>query len=339
MARNGVLPGQITPLDRLAYMGKRAMGALEFRPAIRENNPKPTALEMNTLIDAARKAVHVNLAEKSPGDYGSELSQLITVGTSAGGARAKAVVGYNPANNNFVSGQFNLPEEFEHWLIKFDIPSQESAQESREYGRIEYAYHLMAKAAGIHMENCSLFESGGRTHFMTKRFDREGNQKHHVQSLCAMSELDFNQRQAHDYSQLFQAAEALGLGFEIIDQIFLRMVFNVCMGNNDDHTKNHSFILRQNQDWELSPAYDITFAMEPNNKWLSQHLMSVNGKFSDITREDLIEVGKRSYVKDPKIVIDKVLEIRSKWAEFAKDAGVSKPESQRVENEIDDLVM
>lgn len=337
MARNGVSPGQITPLDRLAYMGKRAMGALEFRPAIRENKPRPSALEMNGLIDAARKAVHVDLAEKKSGVDESELSQLITVGTSAGGARAKAVVGFDPANNDFISGQFNLPKRYEHWLIKFDIPAQEFAGESREYGRIEYAYHLMAKAAGIEMEDCLLFESDGRAHFMTKRFDRDGNQKHHIQSLCAMSELDFNQRQAHDYSQLFQAAEALNLGFEAMDQIFLRMVFNVLMGNNDDHTKNYSFTLKQDKDWELSPAYDITFANDPANKWLSQHLMSVNGKFSDITKDDLIEVGKRFYVADPPGIIDKVMDIGSKWVEFAGDAGLSRSETVRIKTGIEGL--
>lgn len=330
MANNGVSVSSITSLDRLAYMGSRGMGALEFKPSVREKQTRPSALEMKTLIDTARKAVHVNLNSMESFENSPELSQLISVGTSAGGARAKAVVGFNPNSGEFVSGQFDTSDEYEHWIIKFDIPSQEEGMKKRQYGRIEYAYYLMAEELGINIEKSRLFEVGGRAHFMTKRFDRDGNKKHHMQSLCAMAELDFNQRMTHDYSQLFDTAQSLGLGYEAMDELFLRMVFNVCMANNDDHSKNHAFLLKEGGTWELSPAFDLTYSYDPKNIWLAKHLMAVNGKFSDINREDMLTIGRKYKVASPHDIIDKVVKTSQKWPEFADKAGLSSSEANDI---------
>jgi len=245
------------------------------------------------------------------------------------------VVGFNPHTGAFVSGQFNLPAGFEHWLMKFDIESADKPGASRSYGRIEYAYHLMARACGVQMEDCALFEAAGRAHFMTRRFDRaEGNRKLHLQTLCALAELDFNQRGTHDYSQLFMAAWDLGLGYEAIDQVFLRMVFNVCMANNDDHTKNHSFVLAQGGAWQLAPAYDVTHACNKHSLWTSKHLMSVNGRFSNITRANLLAVAQRFNVRAPKDCIGQVLEIAAHWEDYAREAGVAQPEAARIRQDI-----
>jgi serine/threonine-protein kinase HipA len=365
MAANGVPRAAITPLDRLAYMGKRAMGALEFRPALRSESLKPSAIEMSNLVETVRRALRVDLhddslnpevellagagvtpddpawqasdsAQKTDGSaQQSELAQLIAVGTSAGGARAKAVVGYSPVLDDFVSGQFDLPSGYEHWLMKFDMESSGRSGASKSYGRIEYAYSRMANACGMDIQPCRLYQAAGRAHFMTKRFDRTaGNTKLHLQTFCALAGLDYNQRDTHDYNQLFMALNELDLGYSAIDEVYRRMVFNVAMANNDDHTKNHSFVLSQQGDWRLAPVYDITHAYNPKGLWTSRHLMSVNGRFQNITRKDLLEVAARFGVASPDAAIDRVLEVASNWGVFAEEASLSPAEAQPIAADI-----
>jgi serine/threonine-protein kinase HipA len=375
MAANGVHHTAITPLDRLAYMGKRGMGALEFRPALRSEGLMPSAIELGGLVKTARKALRVDLHDDSlnpvfqmsafddpavpgspqtpgiplapgspsspngqdivKGNHSTELAQLIAVGTSAGGARAKAVVGYSAGSDSFVSGQFDLPDGFEHWLIKFDIESPVSPGSSRPYGRIEYAYSLMARASGINIQPCRLYSAAGRAHFMTKRFDRKAqNTKLHMQTLCALVGLDYNQRDTHDYNQLFMAIDDLGLGYEASDEAFRRMAFNVAMANNDDHSKNHSFLLSQQDGWSLAPAYDLTHAYNPKGLWTSRHLMSVNGRFQGITRKDLLAVASRFKIAAPGDIIDLVLEVASKWPGYAEEAGIEQAEVERIAADI-----
>ncbi len=320
MADQGIARDSITPLDRLAYMGRRAMGALEFQPAARAERPSPSAIEMRSLVETARQALSVNLTgEASVKDRGA-LDQLISVGSSAGGARAKAVVGWNEEIGDFVSGQFDLPDGYEHWIIKFDIDS--STGIPRQYGRVEYAYSLMARACGIRMEECRLQEAAGTGHFMTRRFDRRNNVKVHMQTLCAMSELDFNLVGAFSCVQLFETASQLGLGLDAFDELFDRMAFNICMSNNDDHTKNWSFTLTEGGKWQLAPAYDLTYAYAPNNPWMSQHFMSVNGKFRGITRDDLLSLAERFSVSDPERRIDQIAYVAGCWRDFAHEAGL-----------------
>ena len=325
MAGKGVDKHAVTTLDRLAYMGKRGMGALEFKPARGAHRESVEPLQMQTLVEAARKVIQGDLS----GDVHAQaaLANIIRVGTSAGGARAKAVVTWNTQTQEIRSGQFEAAAGFEHWVLKFDGMGKDlELGGSADYGRIEYAYHLMAKAAGIHMSECRLLEENGRAHFMTHRFDRgvsgEGTLKHHVQTLCAIDHLDYKQRATHAYAQLFMVIAKLKLGDEANSQAFRRMVFNVMAKNCDDHSKNFAFRLKQGQTWELAPAYDLTHAHNPQGEWTYQHLLSVNGKFSNITRADLLQEADRFGVRRPLDLIADVQAALESWPRFAAEAGL-----------------
>jgi serine/threonine-protein kinase HipA len=397
MAIQGIHADEITPLDRLAYLGKRGMGALEFKPALKTGDAKPSALEIGELIEAARRALSLGsqrgndpvwemlpAVNEGGGAGGGDntsgeaaglraaglraadgetssggLSQLIAVGTSAGGARAKAVVGYNEQNDAFISGQFELPKGYRHWIIKFDIEAPDKTGSPRDYGRIEYAYYLMARACGVEMASSRLYEEGGRAHFMTQRFDRilktgpfgqqgsnagsnkqssdAGDGKLHLQTLCGMAQMDYRQRGAHDYNQLFMVLDDLGLGYQAVDQMFLRMVFNTCLANNDDHTKNHSFLMTPEGVWSLAPAYDLTHAYRKDSLWVSRHLMSVNGRFENIERADILSVARQFQVATPQRLIEDVLSVARHWPEFAARAGASEEATARIQRDIETL--
>lgn len=331
MQRQGLRRNEISVLDRLAYMGSRAMGALEFRPAIERQQKKATILDLKGLVEEARKAFTLGPGFLD-GNPDEAVLQLIQVGTSAGGAKAKAVVGYNSKTGSIVSGQFDLPKGFEHWLLKINT----SEDETKDFGRIEYAYYLMARDCGITISESKLLSIGDRMHFMTKRFDREGNKgaKKHMQTLCAMAELDYNLIAAHDYIQLFQTIESLELGYNSIDEAFDRMVFNVCAANNDDHTKNHSFMLEENSSWKLAPAYDLMHANIPGNRWVEQHLMGINGVYREVSRKSLLEVGQRFSVSHPEDRIDRMCETILQWSKYAEQAGLNSEETNRVGRDI-----
>jgi serine/threonine-protein kinase HipA len=333
MAKQRVAKNEITALDRLAYMGKRGVGAMEFHPERGSHRESTAALEMKSLVEDARKLVEGHLAVDR--EAAAALANILRVGTSAGGARAKAVIAWNPQTNVIRSGQFDAAPGFEHWLLKFDGVGQDVEMgTSADYGRIEYAYHLMAKQAGIEMSPCRLLEENGRAHFMTRRFDREivGGRtiKHHMQTLCAMEHLDFRQRGTHAYAQLFLVVTRLKLGDSALGQVFRRMCFNVMARNCDDHTKNFSFLLKRGQDWQLSPAYDVTHAYRPGGEWTYQHQMSVNGKFDDITRDDLLEEGDRFQVRRPKDLFAQVRAALENWPAYAKEAGLRHSTRDRV---------
>jgi serine/threonine-protein kinase HipA len=329
MAGKGVPKSQVTSLDRLAYMGKRGTGALEFRPARSPASVGSTAIKLSRLIESARSAVH--------GEIGSDylvkaaLAQIIQVGTSAGGARAKAAIAWNPTTDEIRSGQFDVEPGFEHWLLKFDgMGADREMGGSQDYGRIEYAYSLMARAAGIAMSPSRLLEEGGRAHFMTRRFDRDGNKKHHLQTLCAMAHMDYKQKASHDYNQLFLTIQRLLPGYHALEEACRRMAFNVMAANCDDHTKNISFMLREGKEWELAPAYDVTHAHNPQGEWTRQHLMAVNGKFSGISRNDLLAVADRFGIGTAPQVLMQVGEAVSAWPDFAAQAGVGLHEVRRI---------
>lgn len=329
MAREGIEKSKITALDRLAYMGKRGIGALEFKPARSSGKASSTAIKLSRLIESARSAVH--------GDIGADhlakaaLAQIIQMGTSAGGARAKAAIAWNPATHEIRAGQFDVAPGFEHWLLKFDgMGADRELGGSQDYGRIEYAYYLMARAAGIKMSRCRLLEENGRAHFMTQRFDRDENKKHHMQSLCALAHLDYKQKGTHDYNQLLLAINRLKLDYLALEEAFRRMAFNVMAANCDDHTKNFSFILREGEAWELAPAYDLTHAFNPLGEWTYQHLMSVNGKFADISRADLMTVADRFGIGTASTILKRVREAVSAWPDYAAEAGVAAKEVDRI---------
>ena len=333
MAQRGIVKSSVTVLDRLAYMGKRGMGALEFRPARGAHKESSAPVEMKELVEEARSLVQGTFSVDH--EAKAALANIIKVGTSAGGARAKAVIAWNPATDEVRSGQFDAAPGFEHWLLKFDgVGKDEELGTGEGYGRIEFAYYLMATAAGIRMSDSRLLEENGRAHFMTKRFDREviGGKtlKHHIQTLCGINHLDFRQRDTHDYSQLFMTASELALDDDALNQIFRRMAFNVMGRNCDDHTKNFGFILRQEQPWNLSPAYDVTHAYNPMGEWTYQHLMSVNQKFKDISKADLLEVANRFSVRKPENVLSDVRSAIDSWSQFAKRANLSPSLQKRV---------
>lgn len=342
MAQQGVATSRITPLDRLAYAADRAMGALEFRPPARDASADaPTAVQLADLVVAARRTVR--------GEFDSDeaahdaLQQLIHVGTSAGGARAKAVVAFNPATNQVRSAYGDPAEGFEQWLIKLDGVSAtgldghgDGLGESAPYGRIEYAYSLMAEAAGIDMAPCQLLAEGPRRHFMTRRFDRgPSDERRHVISLCAMAHLDFNMTGAHSYDQYLQTVAAIGLDREAARQAYRRMVFNVMAVNRDDHTKNLAFLRGRDGGWELAPAFDVTHAYRPDSPWTSRHLMAVNAKFEHIGVADLWSVGERNEVPGYRKVVREVRDAVDEWATFAASAEVPEEIAIAVGADID----
>jgi serine/threonine-protein kinase HipA len=271
------------------------------------------------------------------------LQQLIQVGTSAGGARAKAVVAFNPETFQVHSAYDDQEEGFEQWLIKLDGVSStgmdghgDELGATAQYGRIEYAYSQMAKAAGLDMMPCQLLAEGPRRHFMTKRFDRgPGGERFHVLSLCGMADLDYNLIAAHSYDQYFQSVRALGLELDELAQAYRRMVFNVMAVNHDDHTKNFAFLRSADSGWHLSPAFDVTHAYNPASQWISRHLMSVNGKFDDITLEDLYAVGQRNDVPGYRQIVRSVRDVVREWRSFASGSEVDDETAETIAADIE----
>lgn len=322
LAGQGITPDKITPLDRLAYMGTRGIGALEFHPIRGPRTRKSTAIELLELVGAARAVISHNIDTQQ--ELTAALNHLIAVGTSAGGARAKAVVSINPTTGELRSGQVAPDPGFESWILKLDgVGNNLEMGKSGSFGRIEFAYYLMARSAGIEMMESRLLDEGQRAHFMTRRFDRDPNgEKIHCQTLCAMTHMDFRQIGSNDYSQLFHTIDQLGMGAETRAEAYRRMVFNVAAANCDDHSKNFSFVLAPKGTWKLSPGYDITHAHSLESKWTRQHLMSVNGKAEDITFSDLWEIADRFNVPNATELIEKVLDSVRHWPIFANQAGV-----------------
>jgi serine/threonine-protein kinase HipA len=329
LADQGILANQITPLDRLAYAADRAMGALEFRPPARLAGPDPaTGVHLADLVLAARLTVSGQLAGEDAAH--AALRQLIHVGTSAGGARAKALVSFNPQSYQVRSAYSSPAEGFEQWIIKLDGVSStgmdghgDGLDESAPYGRIEYAYSLMARDAGIEMTPTLLLAEGPRRHFMTKRFDRgPQGRRHHVISLCALAHLDYNLVATHSYDQYLQMIDALGLDGDQRGEAFRQMVFNVVAVNCDDHTKNFAFMRPEGSHWRLAPAFDITHAYRADSRWTSRHLMAVNGKYEDIGRADFFAVGERNDVPGYRKIVQEVQDVVSEWPNYAEQAGV-----------------
>lgn len=329
LAAQGRARNSMNPVERLCYQGNRGMGALEFAPAIKQEKDTAKNLEISDLVALSKRALEQKTelhTALSPSEAAA-LMDIVKVGTSAGGARAKAVIAYNPKTKEVQSGQLEAPEGFEHWLIKFDGVTNEQLSDSAGYGRIEYAYYKMAIACGINMTESKLLEEGGRAHFMTKRFDRlPNNQKLHMQTLCGLCHYDYNNPNAYGYEQAFQAMRELRLSYSDAEQLYLRMVFNVIARNQDDHTKNISFLMDTAGKWKLSPAYDVTYAYNPENKWIARHQMSVNGKREGIDQNDLLNVAKQMNIKKPKEIIMQVKETMINWKYFAQEAQM--PEKQ-----------
>lgn len=325
LAQQGRDPESFSPIERLCYIGTRGMGALEYEPAINVTLDKTVSVEVERLVQLAQDVMSVR-SDLSVSIGGSEqennkaLMDILRVGTSAGGARPKAVIAMNDAGE-IVSGQADAPQGFEHWLLKFDGISDTEYGMTSGKGRIEYAYYLMAKAAGIEMAECRLLEEFGRAHFMTKRFDRVNNEKIHMQTLCGIDHLDFNAR--NGYEQAFQSMRKLRLPPIQQAELYRRIVFNVLARNHDDHSKNLSFLMNKLGQWRLSPAYDLNFNYSPGSKWVAVHQMSIKGKRDEfILPQDLLEVGKAMDIKKADEIYLDVQAAVKNWQYFADSASV-----------------
>ncbi|MCH8496771.1 MAG: type II toxin-antitoxin system HipA family toxin [Balneolales bacterium] len=325
LAQQGRAQDSMNPVEMLCFIGTRGMGALEFEPGVLKESKRTFSLEIDSLVATAQKMLDqrntftTNLNQ----DDEQAVIEILKIGTSAGGARPKAVIAWNESTGVVKSGQTKAPKGFEHWLIKLDGVSEIQLGSSQGYGRVEMAYYKMAKACGIIMMPSRLLVENGRAHFMTKRFDREGGYiKHHVQTFCALKHIDFNLVNSFSYEQLFQCMRELKLSYTDAEQMFRRMVFNVIARNCDDHTKNFSFLLRQGGKWELAPAYDVCHAYRPGSEWVSQHALSINGKRKGITKTDLLVVGESIRCKKASEIIDEINDTVNQWNSFASEVDV-----------------
>lgn len=326
LAQNGRMPDSMNPVEMLCFIGTRGMGAMEFEPAATKESKRPFSIEMDSLVDMAKKMLSKRSSFKTNLKKEDEqaMMDILKIGTSAGGARPKAVIAYNEKTGEVRSGQTNAPKGFEHWLLKLDGVSDVQLGASTGYGRVEMAYYNMAVACGIDMMPSKMLEENGRAHFMTKRFDREdGDIRHHIQTLCAINHYDFNAVTSFSYEQLFQTMRELKLSYPEAEQMFRRMVFNVISRNCDDHTKNVAFRLKKDHQWALAPAYDLCHAYKPGHQWVSQHALSVNGKRKGITKNDMLVVGKSIKCKQAVSIIDEIESTVFNWKKFAGEVGVS----------------
>ena len=346
LAETGRTPKSFNPVERLTYVGIRGMGALEFHPVLEDITTKTISLNIQELVELSSKVLTLKEQEQFELDPNAShenidgLNKILAVGTSAGGARAKAIIAWNESTNHVRSGQIDAGDGYTYWLLKFDGVSNNKDKEladAKGYGRIEYAYHLMAVEAGIEMTQCQLMEENGRAHFMTKRFDRtQDGQKLHMQSLCALGHHDFNVPGATSYEQAFLMCHELDLGMADKEQLFLRMVFNVLAYNRDDHTKQIAFLMNKTGQWRLSPAYDVTYAYNPNGEFTSMHQMSVNRKRENITDDDFLAVAQRQGLNmaSAKRLIANTKSAIAKWYSFAETAQVDERKTQLIGNLI-----
>ena len=329
-----------SPVDRLCYVGTRGVGALEFQPAVRGRSSRHM-IEIAQLVDLANRVLgdRAGVAGRlGAGDDRAALQDILRVGTSAGGARAKAVLAWNPRTGEFRSGQVDAAAGFEHWLLKFDGVANNRDRELADplgFGRIEYAYHRMARQAGIEMSACRLHDEGGRSHFMTRRFDRDQDgRKLHMQSLGALRHFDYNMPGAYAYEQAVETIPRLGLGLGAVKQQYRRTVFNIVARNQDDHVKNISFLMDRSGQWRLAPAYDVAYAYNPAGDWTGQHQMSMAGKRDGFERGDLLRFAATCGLKSQMAnrIVDEVIAAVADWPRFATDAGVPPADIRRVAN-------
>jgi len=332
LATQGRAPESFGAIERLCYTGTRGMGALEFAPVLGPRPRTATMVRIDALVRLASDVLtHRDEIQATFAGPAREkaLNDILRVGTSAGGARAKAVIARNRETNEVRSGQIAAGEGFEYWLLKFDGVAgnrDKELEDPKGYGAIEYAYHLMAKAAGIAMAECRLLEEGGRRHFMTRRFDRlAGGEKLHMQSLCALAHFDFNQAGAYAYEQALLTIRQLGLPMAAVEEQFRRMVFNIVARNQDDHVKNIAFLMDRQGRWSLAPAFDVTYSYNPSGAWTSTHQMTLNGKRDDFTLEDFRACARSALMKRGRAetIVEQVTAAVRRWPEFAAATGLA----------------
>ncbi|MRH77097.1 type II toxin-antitoxin system HipA family toxin [Spiribacter sp. C176] len=331
LANQGRTPETFNPVERLCYTGIRGMGALEYLPAQGSFTGKSEPVDVKALVDLASRIL--TKRNTLQGSFNPELREdslqdILRVGTSAGGARAKAIIAWNQKTNEVHSGQVKAGQGFSYWLLKFDGVSGNRDKELEDpagYGLIEHAYYHMAKKAGIDMAESRLLKENGRSHFMTRRFDRtDSGQKIHMQSFCAMEHFDFKKAGAHSYEQALRTIRKLGMPMATIEEQFRRMAFNIIGRNQDDHVKNIAFLMDRSGNWSLSPAFDMTYSYNPQGDWTSQHQMSLNGKRDDFTIEDFKACAKNASMKRGRAeeIVQQVQEAVLQWKRFAGKSGV-----------------
>ncbi len=340
LVRQGRLPGSFNAIERLCYTGNRGMGALAFVPARGPVSDESSPVEVAHLVALAstvlsdRTDLHASFREE---EKGMALQEILQVGTSAGGARAKAVIAWNRETSEVRSGQLEAGDGFEQWLMKFDGVSRNGdrgLEDPQGYGAIEYAYYRMAIDAGITMSSCRLFEENGRRHFMTKRFDRtDGGRRLHMQSFGAMAHYDFNEAGAYSYEQALQVIRQLGMPMGTIEQMFRRMVFNIVARNQDDHVKNIAFLMDRSGSWSLSPAFDVTYSYQPHGAWTSLHQMTLNGKRDGFNLADFAACARGASMKRglSMAIVEEVQSIVARWPDYAAEAGVLQEHRKRIE--------
>ena len=343
LATQGRQPGSFNAVERLCYIGERGMGALEFAPVIGPGAKQATRIDVDKLVELASRVLsHRHDLQASFADQGKEdaLRDILRVGTSAGGARAKAVIAWNPASNEVRSGQLRAGDGFEYWLLKFDGVSgnrDKELEDPKGYGVVEYAYYLMARDCGIDISECRLFEENGRRHFMTRRFDRlPGGDKLHMQSLCALAHYDFNMAGAHSYEQALLVMRQLGLPMRDLEQQFRRMVFNIVARNQDDHVKNIAFLMDRQGNWSLSPAFDMTYSFNPGGTWTASHQMTMNGKREHFILDDFRACAKTAALKrgSAEKIIAEVQGTVANWRDYAELAGVPGANAERIQQTL-----
>ena len=340
LARQGRAPESFGAIERLCYTGTRGMGALEFAPVLGPRPRTATKVRIDALVRLASDVLtHRDEMQATFAGPAREkaLNDILRVGTSAGGARAKAVIAWNRETNEVRSGQIAACEGFEYWLLKFDGVAgnrDKELEDPKGYGAIEYAYHLMAKAAGIAMTECRLLEEGGRRHFMTRRFDRlAGGEKLHMQSLCGLAHFDFNRAGAYAYEQALLTIRQLGLPMAAVEEQFRRMVFNIVARNQDDHAKNIAFLMDRQGRWSLAPAFDVTYSYNPSGAWTSTHQMTLNGKRDGFTLEDFRTCARSALMKRGRAetIVEQVTAAVRRWPEFAAAGGLADNRRDRIQ--------
>ncbi|XOV82402.1 MAG: type II toxin-antitoxin system HipA family toxin [bacterium] len=338
LAEQGRSAAQFNPVERLCYTGHRGMGALEFEPATGERREDGGLVDIGPLVELAARVIasRQELTGVLNGKNDQQaLREILRVGTSAGGARAKAVLAWNEATGEFHSGQLKAGSGYTQWLVKFDGVAGNADKELADpmgYGRLEYACYLLARQAGIEMTRCRLHEEGGRAHFMTQRFDRTNdNRKLHMLSLCAMRHFDFNMARVYSYEQAIETIRMLALGRDALKQQVRRTLLNIVIRNQDDHTKNIAFLMNRRGQWRLAPAFDVTYAYNPNGDWTSEHQMSLAGKTDNFNISDLLQFGRFADLKtaETRSILADITNAVDKWDQFVEEAGVSPSMARR----------
>jgi serine/threonine-protein kinase HipA len=346
LARQGREPQSANAIERLCYIGKRGTGALEFAP-LPVDGPEPTAdeeIQVGELVELASRILDERndfATTLASGNEEDGLLEILSVGMSAGGARAKAAIAWNPETNEVRSGQVDAPPGFEHWLLKFDgvknNRDKERFADPEGYGAVEYAYSLMAAAAGIEMSRCRLFEENGRRHFMTRRFDRPtGDSKLHMQSLAALRHYDFNDSRGYSYEQALMTIRKLGLSMEVVEEQFRRMVFNLIARNQDDHVKNIAFLMDRGGNWALSPAFDVTYNYKADGEWTARHQMSVNGKRDGFVIDDLLQCADTVSMQRTRAraIVEEITAAVTDWPTYAAEAEVPEGRAAAIEKNL-----